>query len=516
MTVLPQWIIDFANVDVPDWVWKICSVWLPEPTIAFLILAAMVKCLLISFYCAIIYFIILLIKRLAGHRMSIRARYYSWYALLLSLPLSRMEFSNAIKLPFYDIFLGNIGVNFREADVLTSEDMAALPGLFEKFALLRPLLYGLTALWFVVIIAKCLRQLVFNVKLQRRINRQESFSDPNNLKQKAANVFGLRADKIHLVAADFIRSPVSYGVFRKTILLPHDYVSRYTSAELYLLLLHEMGHIRNHDTVKLQLLSIAECFIWTLHPMRKRFIRDSEVLCDNRVLGVQKNDRDIYGELMVRECSTQNLVKGLGFSDSFHTIKIRVESIYSHKPEPHRIALFAVAIAFILACHFIYASQFYSKWLSTEVEPIPSHVDVYYINKEGDERYTSIDYLDAALGSEEGELVFKLDDTSPYYTTNNYQLQVDGYAIYEYLSPYISDGLQLTKVRISLPPEYSVSTRREALLWDGTTGGIVIPTRTYEIELRELELLSKTDRYIEFIHELSFDERVYKFVAHWL
>ena len=67
--------------------------------------------------------------------------------------------------------------------------------------------------------------------------------------------------------------------------LPQGDAQRYTSAERDLLLLHEMRHIKNHDTVKVQWLTIAECVVWTRRAMRKGFIRDSEILCNNQGLG---------------------------------------------------------------------------------------------------------------------------------------------------------------------------------------------------------------------------------------
>ncbi|MDL2218281.1 M56 family metallopeptidase [Christensenellaceae bacterium OttesenSCG-928-M15] len=228
----------------------------------------MLKCFLISFYCAIIYLGLRLVKRLRGQRMRIRTCYYSWYALFFSVPLSGLAFNDAIKLPFYDAFLGCFTMNFPELNAITDQALHAILNLTRMARLWQPVLFYLTVIWLLVIVLKCLRQIVLNIKLRHQIKKQDAFADPNNLKQKAAREFGLQADKIRVIAAEFIRSPVSYGIFKKTILLPHDYAVRYTSSELYLLLLHEMGHIKNHDTVKIQLLSIAECFIWVLRPMR--------------------------------------------------------------------------------------------------------------------------------------------------------------------------------------------------------------------------------------------------------
>ncbi|MDL2317962.1 M56 family metallopeptidase [Eubacteriales bacterium OttesenSCG-928-A19] len=521
MTIMPEWLLDFANMHLPDWLYTIAFAWFPDNNIIpFLFLSFMLKCFLISFYCAMIYLGTRLIRRLRGPRMRIRTGYYSWYALLFSVPLSGLAFNNAIKLPFYDVFLGGFTMEFPELNAITDQELHAILNLTRMARIWQPILFYLTAIWLLVIILKCLRQIVLNIKLQQQIKRQVSFADPNNLKQKAAHEFGLRADKIHIIAADFIRSPVSYGIFKKTILLPRDYAERYTSSELYLLLLHEMGHIKNHDTLKIQLLSIAECFIWVLRPMRKGFIRDSEILCDNRVLGIQKDSLDAYGEMIIRECSEKHLVKGLGFSDSFHTIKARVESIYSHRPEKHHIAAFAIAIALLLASYTVYASQVPTGWLTTN--PMANEIDdlrVYYIDKESGEEYSESLFSLAQSPSPDGELIRYSNGESQglhhAYRYDDGQLQVDRYALYQILLPFIDDGLQVTGVAATMYGVYGMNTVRDALFWNGTSGSGNECFRRYEIDIGDLAQATQTDRYTTFTCERCTEERVYQFVAHW-
>lgn len=529
-TILPEWLIDFASINLPDWVHPLVFAWYPENNmIAFLFLAIMLKCILISLYCAIIYLVIAFIKRLAGSRMRIRARYYSWYALLLSFPLSGLAFNNAIKLPFYDWFLGSFSMDFPELTAVSEEELTAILNLTRMAKLLGPILFYLTVLWLLVITWKCLRQIVLNIKLQKQISRQTVFDDPGQLKQKAAQVFGLRADKIQVVAADFVHSPVSYGVFKKTVLLPHDYTTRYTSSELYLLLLHEMGHIKNHDTVKIQLLSIAECFILILRPMRKGFIRDSELLCDNRVLGVLQDSRDTYGELLIRACSEKTLVRGLAFSGSFHTIKARIESIYSHKPEKHRIAAFAIATAILLASSAVYASQVPAGWLTIrQAETVIDDVRVCYIDDEsGEECSESLFFLaDSPMPVADGEYVeyssgeaienVESQNLNQLYSYTGGQLRVDRYALYQYLLPYIEDGLRVTGVDFQMDGVYGMNTSRDALLWNGRSGSGSGVIRSYELAVSELAQATQADRYTTFTCGMRMEERIFRFVAHWL
>ncbi len=511
-----------------EWLMRLDDLLMQHTVIVFLFLAFMLKCLLVSFYCLIIYWMMCLVKRIWGKKMSIRANYYSWYALFLSFPLSGLGFNNVIKLPFYDMFFGSytfVDFNPEYYDII--ERFTNISGL------LKVLLFLATMVWLAIVLVKCLQQTVIKIQLQRDISRQNKYDDREGLKLKAAAAFGLHPEKIQVVSADFIRSPVSYGVISKTILMPHDYESRYTIPEQYLLLLHEMGHIKNHDTVKLQLIAVAQCFIWPLRFMTKYFIRDSEILCDNRVLGIYQDQQDTYGELMVRECSSQRAVKGLGFSDSFHTIKSRLEAIYSHKPEKHRIAVFAVAVAFLLAGAAVYASWHPADWLKTVGEDEPMYIEagtfdvlVHYPDLENGEIIAQSAHEINITYETEGELVEfsseSMKETPEYqavsntYSYTDKQLLVDKVALYKYLLPYIEEGLDVIEVEfITLSPHY-IDTIRGGMVWGGTAGCVMHNYRTYTITRDELEQADESSPCASFTYDLIREELIYRFVAHWL
>lgn len=289
----------------------------------------MVKCLLISVYFSLLYCGITRIKEFLYKKMSIHANYYSWYCILFSVVLVNLGISNYI-----------ISLSYQPLYSWSPNR----PYFFLTGCLL-------SAVWLSVVICKLTALTLLNLKIRKSMKRMESFDDNEGLAEQAASTFGLRKMP-DIWVADYIETPVSYGVFKKVILLPVDYEEKYTHGELYLLLLHEMAHIKHGDTVKLCMINLAECFLWITPAMRlfiKNFKRDSEVLCDNCVIGLQSDERDTYGNLILKECVRKNTSFGFSFSDSYHTIENRLDALYRYKDKASgRSKLFAVIPAAVL------------------------------------------------------------------------------------------------------------------------------------------------------------------------
>lgn len=307
----------------------------------FLLLALMVKLFLVTSYLIVIYFVVKIARRTLGEKMGVQAKYYSWYALLLSFPLSAASWNSGFKLTIYELLY------------------------FEQTAVpIRILVF----IWFAICTVLCAREIVLHRQTKKAIKGTCSFSDPHGLVQRAADLVHLRAGHIQVVKADFIRSAASYGVFKKTILLPADYSSRYSEAELYLLILHEMVHLKNWDTIKLYVLSFAKCWLWILPLFRSQFLQDTEILCDNRVMGLKASERDTYGELLVRECSVKNKMHSVAFSNSYHTIRNRLEALYDYPPERQRFLLMVGLLFFVLLATFVWSCFNPADWLEISAQ----------------------------------------------------------------------------------------------------------------------------------------------------
>jgi beta-lactamase regulating signal transducer with metallopeptidase domain len=110
----------------------------------------------------------------------------------------------------------------------------------------------------------------------------------------------LAPERSVLVAiSDRVQSPLTFGLFQSTILLPPS-ASAWSSDERSRALQHELEHVRRGDW-KLQLLARLACALYWPHPLMwaawRRFVLEAERACDDAVLAGA--DPSQYAEQLV-------------------------------------------------------------------------------------------------------------------------------------------------------------------------------------------------------------------------
>lgn len=310
----------------------------PDSLLMLAIAMVMAVCLLISFYLWVLYGAVLAVKRLTRSWLGPRGGYYCWYTLFFCLSLSTLPFNDNFILFIY---------------------------FMNKHSMSWIICCLLALLWFFVSLYKLEDRIITNIKLTRIVASMRRCTELDALAARAASVFGLRSKSIKVVASAQIPSPVSYGVCKKYILIPHDYASRYTQDELYMLLLHEMAHISNKDTVKLFMLGLPALLFFFPPGFKQNFIKDSEILCDNKVMSLLPQEQDTYADLLIRECEAPLApIKGLAFSDSYLMATSRLDALYDYKPELHRPSMFGLVILSVALLSFFHIHALPAPWLS--------------------------------------------------------------------------------------------------------------------------------------------------------
>ncbi len=296
----------------------------------FMLNILFVRWVYISFYFSLIYFGICFFKKATFLKLNAQTNYYCWFLLILSPPLASLKVNdNLTALLLNALFTGKSYSDF----------------LYIIFLLL-------TILWFSVVVYKIISCLFNFIKIQKLLRKFSSFYDREGLVAKAKLTLAINK-RINVQIADFIDSPVSYGIFKQYILIPDNYTEKYTNDELYLIFLHELTHIKNGDTVKNWIINLIEGFMW-FNPVMLRFCKhfrqDTEILCDNQVLGLQNNARETYGRLLIKGCSNHKTVFGFGFSDYYYMLKNRIDAMYNYKPIKYNCTSIAslAAILFML------------------------------------------------------------------------------------------------------------------------------------------------------------------------
>ena len=128
--------------------------------------------------------------------------------------------------------------------------------------------------------------------------------------------------KVRIRQSDRISTPLTYGAFRPTILLPK--ATPGSPEQLTFILLHEYTHIRRFDILLKILLTAARCIYWfnpAVHLMACLAGRDIELTCDEAVLqACGRQSRSAYALTLLEQeeariaspsctCFSQNTAK---------------------------------------------------------------------------------------------------------------------------------------------------------------------------------------------------------------
>ena len=145
------------------------------------------------------------------------------------------------------------------------------------------------------------------------------------------------------------RAPLTFGVFRPTVLLPEDLPVG--DAQFQLILAHELAHIRRKDCLRKLLLTVCLCLYWW-NPLVWLMVwlanRDMELACDEAVLRALGPDcRKAYAltllDMAQRKPKSAPLCSGFAKSSA----EERIRAILSFKRIPAWVGI-CVAILFVL------------------------------------------------------------------------------------------------------------------------------------------------------------------------
>jgi beta-lactamase regulating signal transducer with metallopeptidase domain len=111
-------------------------------------------------------------------------------------------------------------------------------------------------------------------------------------------------DGVRVVASDQVAGPLAFGLFKRYIAVPQDFIKTYSPAERELAIAHEMAHHKSGDLFANLAAFIVLCLQW-FNPVAwmswNAFRFDQEAACDARVLaGKGAEDRVIYGQALAR------------------------------------------------------------------------------------------------------------------------------------------------------------------------------------------------------------------------
>jgi len=150
---------------------------------------------------------------------------------------------------------------------------------------------------------------------------------------------------IAIKQSDRINSPLTFGFFKPTIILP-NIVELYEEEELKHILAHEYVHIRRFDYVSKIVLAVTLClhwfnpFVWLMYILANR---DIELSCDEIVLkALDKKSSAQYAMTLLNAADSQNQLAMLHSGFAKHALEERVQAILDTKKKSNISATIAV------------------------------------------------------------------------------------------------------------------------------------------------------------------------------
>ena len=165
------------------------------------------------------------------------------------------------------------------------------------------------------------------------------------------------------------RAPLTFGVFRPTVLLPEDLPVG--DAQFQLVLAHELAHIRRKDCLRKLLLTVCLCLYWW-NPLVWLMVwlanRDMELACDEAVLRALGPDCKKAYALTLLDMAQRNPKSAplcSGFAKS--SAEERIRAILCFKRIPAWVGIF-VSVLFVLTAS-AFTTQAVNPSVLPEMEP---------------------------------------------------------------------------------------------------------------------------------------------------
>jgi len=166
--------------------------------------------------------------------------------------------------------------------------------------------------------------------------------------------------KVILAYSPLVKSPITFGFFKRYIVLPIDF-SMLTDDDMKSVLLHELVHCKRNDILINYVMGLSRIVYW-FNPIVWYFLKEMqtemEITCDYAVLKKLDEDSQLkYGEVILKFATQSKqvspLVAASEISSSYKQVKRRIVTIVNFQVESKRQKvksglIFTAVLVFIL------------------------------------------------------------------------------------------------------------------------------------------------------------------------
>ena len=168
---------------------------------------------------------------------------------------------------------------------------------------------------------------------------------------------------IRVIESDAVNGPVAVGLFRRRIVVPEDFLTRYSATERRLALEHELVHHRRFDLlwnwIGLGLLTL-NWFNPIVHIAFRAFRADQELACDAAVTRRTPSQRHDYACALVKSASHPGLIAVCPLNHA-SMLKRRLRMMKKHRASWARSAGGAAALSLVGAAGLALATPGFAQ-----------------------------------------------------------------------------------------------------------------------------------------------------------
>lgn len=171
-----------------------------------------------------------------------------------------------------------------------------------------PWLALVLGMWALVSLASAILLVASMIRFAGRLENTSQAPTPDILAQLPLDdVFG-RELRVRLV--DELNSPALFGALHPVLLLPLDFLQRYSPEQQRLILAHEAVHLQRHDNLLNLLLSLLRLIFWwnpLIHLAWRRYRLDQELSCDAHALASSAGAQQLYARALLNTLSESRM-----------------------------------------------------------------------------------------------------------------------------------------------------------------------------------------------------------------
>jgi beta-lactamase regulating signal transducer with metallopeptidase domain len=222
--------------------------------------------------------------------------------------------------------------------------------------------------WIAVTLVILIRIAFASMRLSRDVRRMQVVQEPRvtQLLRQCSEELAVR-QRVTLLASDDLPAPALMGVFRPRLLLPTRVLETFEPAELRLILLHELAHLKRHDVLVNWLVALLQAAHWFNPVLWLAFARlraDRELATDELVLRRTSDagERGAYGETILklldsltRQPEHQSRIAAagaVGILEKAHLLRRRITMIARFDSVPSRRWTLPAAAGMLLLAAF--------------------------------------------------------------------------------------------------------------------------------------------------------------------